>query len=446
MSMLSRNIGSVIGTGLGLGLGGVMGPIGSFAGGATGATQGNKVMAQGQGQPGPTDNQGLSLSPQNQATANQIIQYIQSHNQGTYGEAQIGATVKSFDDLHNQVKSGKLSQADYVGIAQSILPKVYEYGQQIARSGSSGATAVNNAGLEKLNEHLANYNIYKSGQEILGRDLTPEEFAQAAPIFQQPKGETLGNAWMAQLKQVDDQNPMSAGNKKKSEGFGSNVDQIFQSSLGRLATADEKAHFGALMATGNLDQYGLNQFLQGTPEYQTAADTKFRTGLDSQLQQSDLNFFKNAKQDVMSQFMQNGTGNSSALDSALTDLMGKMATNRSQYLAQLSSQQYSGNKDLALSNYGNTQNQVFGNISKNTNRAQSLQDYYTGRSDNLADYNTQMQDYLNYANSAGSRKSNGFGRAAGGALQGGAAFAGTGNPYAIGAGAIGGGLLSYLNS
>lgn len=392
----------------------------------------------------PSDNPGLSFSPAAQERANKIIQDIQAHNAGTYGEGQIGEAVRAFDGLEKEVKAGKISQADYVGISGSILPQVWDFAHRLASGGSSAAKAAEYAGMSKIDTHLGNYNIYKSGQELLGRDLTPEEFAKAAPIFQQPNGETLGNAWMANLKQIDDQNPLSSSNKKKAAGFGSDVNNYFKTALGRDATNEEKAHFGGLLATGNLDAYGLNQFLQGTPEYQTQQDTKFRSGVSSELEKTDLSFFNKAKQNVMSQFMQNGTGGSSALDSALTDLMGQIADKRSAYMANLSSTQYGGNKDLALGNYQNAMNQYLGEQNYNRGTGASNQNYLQGRSDSISDYERQMNDYMSYGN-MGQTKPNKGANAMNGAMQGAAAGSAAG-PWGALIGAGAGGAFGYLNS
>lgn len=392
MSWLSDNLGSVAGglSGLGFGTG-----IGAYVGGKYGQEYQKQLNGLNDGGNGGSP-QGLSLSPQGQEMANNIIKYIQSKNLGTYGEAQIGAAVQSFDDLENKVKNGQLSQSDYVQISNAILPQVYDWAHKVAGSGSSAATAANNAGLQKLSEHYAKYNIYKSGQEMLGRDLSPDEIAQALPIFSQANGQQLGNAWLANLKKADEQNPNSKTNQNKAAGFGNQVNDYFKNMLGRDATPDEKAHFGSLMATGNLDAYGMSQFLQGTPEYQGKENEKFQQGLTQKLTDADMNFFNRAKQNVLSQFMQQGTSNSTALDSALTDLMGQIADKRSQYMADLSAKQYGGNQDLAVGNYKDQMGQYLNEQGYNRGVSSRNMDYLQGRSNELTDYQRQMDDYMKF--------------------------------------------------
>ncbi len=378
----------------------------------------------------------------------EIIDGIRAHvaqnNNGSYGEARIGAAAESLTDLENKVKSGDLSQSDYVAITNQIMPDLWTMRHTIASWGSAAANAANNAGGGKFDEQYAKYNIYKSGQDLLGRDLTDSEIAQALPIFSQANGVQLGNAWLANIAKVEEQNPYSPSNKEKSAQYGDQVNGYFKSMLGRDATEDEKQHFGQLMATGNVDAYGINQFLQGTPEYQGIQDQKFQTDINQKLTDTDVNFFNKAKQGVISQFMQQGTANSSALDSALADLMGQIADKRSQYMADLSVGQYGRNQDLALNNYGSSMNQYLSDQQYNRDQSQKNMDYLTGRSNELTDYNTMKNDYMNFANSAGSGSN-----AMGGALMGGVSGAGAGaslGPWGAVGGGIIGGIGGYLSS
>lgn len=291
-----------------------------------------------------------------------------------------------------------------------------------------------------------NYQAYQAFKSFIGRDPTSNEFAQVIPQFQ--SGPQLGNAWLAKYaeQQKNDPRNLAAGAGKYSD----QVNQVFQSQLGRAATPDEITHFGSYLGSGNLDAYGLQQFLAGTPEYQGQQDTKFRGELGTQLQNSDVNYFDRAKQGLMSQFAQNGQtfGNSTALDSALVDLMGQIQQKRSDYMAGLSSQQYGGNKQLALSNYGNTMDQYLQNNNYDRTLNQRQMDQYAGRANDLSDYNRQQQDWMNYANSQQGGRGGGIGGAVGGLIGAGiGAYAGgptgAGVGYQIGSGA--GNTFDYLH-
>lgn len=280
-------------------------------------------------------------------------------------------------------------QAGYNQLLNNLTPDqlLARYSNKNALQGQFNATTQDSQG----------YQAYQAFKSIIGRDPTSSELSSVIPYFQ--NGPQFGNAYVSQLKTQLQQNPNDPLNQGKAASFSPQIGQVFQSMLGRAPTQDELNHFGGLFATGNVDAYQLQDFLRGTPEYQTAQDTTFRQGLDTELQKSDLNFFDRAKQNVLSQFMQNGTQNSSALDSALTDLMGQISNNRSSFLANLSANQYQGNKDLALKNYQGSQNQYLQNQNYNRQNALNQQNYLTSRGNELSDYNTQAQAYQNYLNS-----------------------------------------------
>lgn len=292
-----------------------------------------------------------------------------------------------------------------------------------------------------------NYQAYKSFEAIMGRPPDANEFAQIVPIFQQADGQKYGNAWLAQYKQQYDADPR---NQVKNAGkYAGELNQQFKSMLGRDATQEEINHFGSLMATGNVNAYQLQDFLRGTPEYQQAQDKQFRSGVSQELEQSDARYFDRAKQGLLSHFMQQGTGGSSALDSALADMMGQIAEKRQGFLTNLSAQQYGQNKDLALGNYQQSRDQYFNEQSYRRGQSQREQDYYRGRSDNLTDYNRQMSDYMNYMNSQGGRRGSNTGQMIGGLLGAGIGGFASRSPqgaaagYQIGSG-LGGGY-DYLN-
>lgn len=286
---------------------------------------------------------------------------------------------------------------------------------------------------------IAYNQAFQSFKSQIGREPTSSEFAQLLPAFSQ--GGTYGNALIGSMKDRLAQNPNDPMNKGKSAQFSDQINGVFKSMLGRDATADEASHFGNLLATGNVDNYQLQDFLRGTPEYQTQQDTQFRGGLSKELEDSDVSFFNRSKQGIISQFMQNGTGQSSALDSALTDLMGQISQKRGEYLANLSSAQYGGNKQLALSNYGNTQKQIQDSMNQNRQYATGQQNYFTNRGDEISDYNRQMADYMSMnSGSGGNSGMNAFG----GAISGAGAGAPLG-PWGAAGGAVAGGLYGYLN-
>lgn len=323
----------------------------------------------------PTPPNGTAYNPNWQSDPNQVALNLgKSSYQPSYDSNDKGSFERNYNNLINNLSPTQLLQ---------------RYSQ--------GDPSQFGTGLDR-----ANYQAYNSFQSLLGRPPTAQELAQAMPAFQ--GGATTGNAWLANYAQQQGQNPanLAAGAGKYSD----QINQVFQSQLGRNATADEVTHFGSLMGTGNLDAYGLQNFVTGTPEYQGNQNTQFQQKLGDQLQHSDLDFFNQAKQSVMSQFIQNGTGNSSALDSALTQLMGQIQSQRSNYMANLSAQQYGNNQNLALNNYNDTMNQFLNNQQQNRQQSLSQQNQLMGRANDLTDYNTQMTNYLNYAGNNQPKSSN----------------------------------------
>ena len=310
--------------------------------------------------------------------------------------------------------------------------------QLLARYGTGKFT---NVGSQMDKAQQSAYNSFK---QVIGREPSSSEFAQILPAFQQSV--SFGNAQLGAMKDRLAQDPNDPLNKSKVGQYKDQISQLFKTRLGRDATPDEINHFGALMATGNTDAYGIDSFLQGSSEYQGQQNQQFQQGLGKQLNDTDVDYFNRAKQGVMSQFMQNGTGNSSALDSALTDLMGQIHAQDRQYLAGVSAQQYGGNQQLALGNYQNQLNQYLGNQNYNRGNAQNQANYFTGRSDNMADYARQKSDYENYmSGQQGNRP--GIGGAVGSIVGGGlGAYLGgpTGAQAGMGIGQGAGNLFSYL--
>lgn len=229
--------------------------------------------------------------------------------------------------------------------------------------------------------------------------------------------------------------------KKAPEKYG-DVDAIYKDLYERGATQDELQHFGKMLASGEVDPYELRQFVMSQSEYQGKQDEKFRAGVADELGEYDRKVFDREKEDVISRFARAGRLNSSSLDYALTDLMGKIGEERSKYLAQLSASQYQGNKIAARADYETALDRYFGRDDYGTQRANQLDDMITGRIFGIDDYNRQMNDYERYmASKRPSRLQN----AASGAMAGAAAGAPAGGVGA-GIGAVGGGLFGYFNS
>jgi hypothetical protein len=272
-----------------------------------------------------------------------------------------------------------------------------------------------------MGEDQAGYQLYSTFKSLFGRDITSSEYAQLAPAFQGPNGAINGRAALANLQQMYKSNPNidpnSANSNLKPSDISNQVSQQFQSVLGRDPTSDELSHFSQAIQTNQIDAYGLSSFLKQQPEYTNAQDKTFRSGLNTELQNYDTQEFNREKGDVISAygangmaagFDANGKSLSPSLDYALTDLMGKISSNRSAYLANLSASQYGGNKDLAVGNYQNTLGQMYNQNQQNTNAQRSYGQQLMNQGFQGADYTTQRNDFMNYANSIPQQKPNFF--------------------------------------
>jgi hypothetical protein len=291
---------------------------------------------------------------------------------------------------------------------------------------------------------------YDSAKSILGRDISGTEFAQILPLFQGPNGLSTGRQYLAAWAQQEANNPQALA--KNASKYYNQVNQLFQQNLGRAATQNELDHYGGMLASNQTDAYGLQQQLQGSPEYQQQQDTKFQNSIIPQTQQYVTDTFNRVKPDIVSQFANNGIQNSSALDFALTNMLGNLSSQESNYVTGLKASQYGGNKDLALQQGQGALDQYLNNYYNQKQNNQNMMNSLVQRGWNAQDYQTQMNDYMNFVNSQRQSQPNGFGSLAGGLLGAGlgAAFSppGTG-PMGAGVGYnIGSGLgtsFDYLN-
>lgn len=292
----------------------------------------------------------------------------------------------------------------------------------LSRYGNSGVQI--GSQIDQLNK-----SAYDTFSQMLGRAPTSSEFAQIMPYFRGPGGADTGRSAVAQFAERYKNSPEALG-KRAPEQYGK-VGDVFQDLLKRGASQDELDYFGRALATGEITPYEVRQFVQQMPEYRTEQDKQFRSGLASELEGYDTSFFNKAKEDVISRFSQNtgGAGRSSALDFALTNLMGDIAKERGKYLSGISAQQYGGNKEAAREDYRGTMDRYMGDLSYNRQRGDQYMDALRDRSWNARDYEIQRDDYARMLGQGGGRRGGGMGGAFGPLL-------------GAGIGALGGGLVS----
>lgn len=284
---------------------------------------------------------------------------------------------------------------------------------QYVPPGENPLTSNPYAGQTGLQNDIYN-ELFQDFQNTFGRMPTQQEVTQLAPAYNSGDAHITnrggGQSAVSQYYQGYAYSPAKIYSQQQSQwqqnapqNYGT-ITQLVQSMFGRTPTQDELDHYGTLIASGQADAYQIGQFLQSTPEYQNAQDTQFRSGVDQQLQKSDTDFFNTQKGNIAQQYAQMGRATSPALDVALTQLASSLNSNRQSYLAQLSAQQYGGNKQAALQNYGNTQNQVQGQINQNTQGIYNQRQGLTDRVNNMTDYATQNQAWQQAMGQYGNRK------------------------------------------
>lgn len=286
------------------------------------------------------------------------------------------------------------------------------------------------------------YNAFK---RFFGREPSDVELAQATSAYQsgdrnKPNVQS-GDAFVAQVYQQ--MNPNEA-NQKNAPGKYGEVDALFNQFVGRAATKEEKDHFGSLLASGQYDAYTIGQALQNLPESVRKEDETFRQSLSKEMETGDKRYFnEEILPSIQSQFAKQGrTVDATGFQNALAREAGAQNRQRESFLANLSAQQYQGNKANAYAEY-------LGN-----------RDYTRGRSDLLADRNTQRlydiqnfaaqkQAYDEYLKRYGKRSQGaGIGSLVGG-IAGGALGAMSGTPFGVQAGfqmgsGLGGGIGSFF--
>ena len=324
---------------------------------------------------------------------NDILQRLNQNRAGTYGEGSVRQAINEFKGLDDMVKSGSLSQRDYVGIADKIKQYVQPIGQA-STSGSGGATALTQAGWYDIQNNFRNADIYREATNMLGRDLTQNEFAQLAPYFGtgNPRDVEAGRAALASYAEQQKKTPQAL--QSQAGQYSGDVNSIFNDLLKRGASQDEVNHFGSLLASGQVDAYTLKQFVSQLPEYTQAQDKTERGRLNTELSGYDQDFFNRAKEDVISRYSKAGIQNSPSLDFALTNLMGDIQKQRSQYIAGLAREDYTRGRDVQRQDYGASMDQMLADKNYGRQRSDNYSDLLLNRSFASQDYQRQQDDLM----------------------------------------------------
>lgn len=291
----------------------------------------------------------------------------------------------------------------------------------------------------------AQWAAWKDFSSMFGRNPTQQELAQLAGGYSSGDPNKLnftqGKSVVAQYYNSVSNTPQAQQNQqnatylKDAPKYYDQINQQFQSTVGREATQEEKDHFGSLMASGSVDAYTVGQFLQQLPEAVTKQDATFRNSLRSDMTTQDARYFgEQILPGIQSNFAKQGRSvDSSGFANAAAQAGQQQNTAREGFLTNLTANQYSGNKANAYNDYLNSVGRLQAGQDYSRARTNQLADQVTGRVSDIENFAMQKQAYDQYLQRYGKR-----GNVGAGAIQGGASGAGAGAGFGPWGAAIGG--------
>lgn len=307
-------------------------------------------------------------------------------------------------------------------------------------------------------QSAASFTAAQEFAQIFGRNPTASELAQLTPSFMSGDPNRLnqagGNAAVASYYDSFANTPgnITAQQNQKAlqayqsgqSGFDATTNSAFQQATGQAATSDELSHFGSLLATGQIDAYGLSQLVGQTQQAQQYQTQQYQNQLSQNLQQTQGDYYKNyINPSILSQTASAGRDpNSSGVQQAEVQAGQQQNYQLQDYLANFGASQYGQSAQNQQGVYQQYLNQQYNLQNAGVSQQLAGNANLTGYNQNLANYQYQQSAYQNYLNSYG--RSNG---GAAGALGGAAAGAKLGSlagPWGTAIGAVGGGLAGYF--
>lgn len=355
------------------------------------------------------------------------------------------------------------SQAGQGAVIGSVVPGIGTaigagIGSLFGKSGSGGLNAAEQA---IQNTNIGGFSGYqgiiaRDFNQMFGRMPTQAEVAQLAPSYLAGGDATdpnvvNGQATLASYYTQTQNTPEALAAKQQADalakyqtgqtGFDATTNQAFQQATGQAATSDELSHFGSLLATGQIDAYGLSQLVGQTQQAQQYQTQQYQNTLSSNLQATQGDYFKNyINPSILSQTAAAGRDpNSSGVQQAEVQAGKQQNYDLQNYLANFGATQYGQSAQNQQGVYQQYLNQQYGLQNAGLTQQIGEQSYLQNQNTNLQNYQLQQNAYNQYLSQYGNRNNtlsgtlNGI---LGGAIGGGKA----GGPY----GAIGGGILGGL--
>lgn len=303
---------------------------------------------------------------------------------------------------------------------------------------------------------------YYAGQDfaaMFGRNPTASELAQLAPQYMSGDAnianQTAGRAAVASYYNSVANSPtnlaasqLAQGNaayQKGQAGFDATTNAAFQQATGQAATPDELSHFGSLLASGQIDAYGLSQLAGQTQAAQQYQTQQYQNTLSNNLQSTQGNYFKNyINPSILSQTAAAGRDpNSSGVQQAEVQAGTQQNYQLQNYLAQFGATQYGQSAENQQGVYNQYLNQQYNLTNAGISNQLNESAYLQNQNQNMSNQSYQQQAYNNYLNNYGKSGSL-FQGAIGGATSGAALGTSILPGYGTAIGAIGGGIAGYL--
>lgn len=301
------------------------------------------------------------------------------------------------------------------------------------------------------------YNAFNAFRQQFGRNPTQSELTMLTPSFASGGAYTTGPSAVAQYYQSlantpsnltanQNKNALEAY-KKDQANFDSQINGIFKQSTNRDATDAERQHFGSLLATGEIDPYGLTQLVGQTQEAQQNQTQKYQDTLSKNIQGTQGDYYKNQiLPGLESNFTKQGRSfDSSGFQNAAVQAGKQQNYDLQNYLAQFGAGQYGQSASNQQNVYKQYMDSLYGRQNAGIAQIGGFQSDMGKRNQELFDYQTQMNAYNNYLARYGKRSSGASG-AIQGAFSGGMTGGMVGGPWGALAGAGAGAGLGYFGS
>ncbi len=173
------------------------------------------------------------------------------------------------------------------------------------------------------------------------------------------------------------------------------ITQSVQTALGRDATPAEIEFFGKQMEQGNIDAYGLNDFLKGTEEYQTNYLTKARQGLTSEMGAIDEAYLGKVGQSLQSKYAEAGRPGAGAFGAEMIEAGKDLARERSGYMANLGYEAAKQGTGTLTSQYQQNLSNMYNQQQGRTSLGSESRNRYYSQQDRAAQA-AQQRELLKY--------------------------------------------------